>query len=52
MTNLHGKDQDRLHLRGLLLAAAATAPAAPADKAYFEALRSRVRKATEPGAQR
>jgi len=31
-------------LRKLLLAGAATAPAAPAAAAYFEALRGRVRK--------
>ena len=36
------KDQDRLHLRGLLLAGAASAPAAPADPAYFDGLRDRV----------
>ena len=35
------KDQDRLHLRGLLLAGATSAPAAPANAAYFEALRAR-----------
>lgn len=39
------KDQDRQHLRGLLLAGAESAPAAPADSHYFESLRSRVRKA-------
>ena len=38
------KDQDRLHLRGLLLEGAASAPAAPADGAYFCALRDRVRQ--------
>ncbi|MCX7139507.1 MAG: type II toxin-antitoxin system ParD family antitoxin [Proteobacteria bacterium] len=38
------KDQDRLHLRGLLLAGAESAPAALADAAYFEALRRRVRR--------
>ena len=37
------KDQDRLHLRGLLLAGAASAPTAPADAAYFDALRRRAR---------
>jgi antitoxin ParD1/3/4 len=37
------KDQDRQNLRGLLLAGAATAPAAPADAEYFEGLRERVR---------
>lgn len=45
------KDQDRLHLRGLLIAGAATAPAAPADGAYFEGLRDRVRKVTKAGAR-
>lgn len=45
------KDQDRLHLRGLLLAGAASAPAAPADSAYFEGLRDRVRKAAKDGAR-
>ncbi|MFZ3285629.1 MAG: type II toxin-antitoxin system ParD family antitoxin [Telluria sp.] len=38
------KDRDRLQLRGLLLAGAASAPAAPADPTYFEGLRDRVRK--------
>lgn len=37
------KEQDRLQLRALLLAGAASAPSAPADKAYFESLRERVR---------
>lgn len=44
------KDQDRLHLRGLLLAGAASSSAAPADPAYFEGLRNRVRKAAKDGA--
>ena len=43
------KDQDRLHLRGLLLAGAASAPASQADPAYFEELRDRVRKAAKDG---
>ena len=43
------KDQDRLQLRGLLLAGAASAPAAPADPAYFEGLRDRIRKAGRDG---
>ena len=38
------KDQDRLNLRGLLLAGAESAPAAPADAAYFDALRRRARR--------
>jgi len=41
------KDQDRQHLRGLLLAGAASAPTAPVDAVYFESLRDRVRKARE-----
>ena len=36
------KDQDRLHLRGLLLAGVSSSPGAPADSRYFAALRSRV----------
>lgn len=43
------KDQDRQQLRGLLLAGAASTPAAPADGAYFDALRERVRKAAKAG---
>ena len=43
------KDQDRLHLRVLMLAGAASAPAAPADPGYFEGLRDRVRKAAKAG---
>jgi antitoxin ParD1/3/4 len=41
------KDQDRQHLRGLLLAGAASAPTAPVDAGYFDALRQRVRNAQE-----
>lgn len=41
------KDRDRLQLRGLLLAGAASAPVAPADPAYFKGLRDRVRKAAK-----
>jgi antitoxin ParD1/3/4 len=37
------KDRDRQQLRGLLMAGAASAPAAPADEKYFNALRARVR---------
>lgn len=36
------KDQERQHLRGLLVEGAASAPADPADAAYFEGLRCRV----------
>ena len=36
------KDQDRVHLRGLLLTGASSAPATPADSACFEGLRARV----------
>lgn len=38
-------DQDREQLRRLLLDGAASAPTAPVDAAYFEALRQRVRAA-------
>jgi len=44
MRDLIRKDQDRLHLRGLLLEGAASAQAAPAGSPYFEGLRDRVRK--------
>lgn len=40
------KDKDRLHLRGLLLTGAASAPAGVVDSTYFEGLRGRVRQAT------
>lgn len=43
------KDQNRLHLRSLLHAGATSPPAAPADPAYFEGLRDRVRKAAKDG---
>jgi len=45
------KDQDRLQLRNLLLAGAASAPTAEADASYFEGLRDRVRKAVKPAAK-
>lgn len=40
------KDQDRQRLRQLLLDGASSAPTAPADAAYFEDLRNRVRSRT------
>jgi antitoxin ParD1/3/4 len=43
------RDQDRLQLRGLLLAGAASAPAGVADDTYFQSLRERIRK---PSAER
>lgn len=46
------KDQDRLQLRGLLLAGAATGPAAPADGAYFDGLRAHVRGAAKTSAHK
>lgn len=46
------KDRDRLHLRGLLLAGAASAPAAPADATYFKGLREQARKAGKSGARK
>jgi antitoxin ParD1/3/4 len=45
------KDQDRLQLRGLLLAGASSSPAAPADARYFEGLRNRVRQSAKSGAK-
>jgi len=38
------KDQDRQRLRGLLLEGAASAPTGPADSAYVDGLRDRVRR--------
>lgn len=38
------KDQDRLELRQLLLAGAASAPSTAADAAYFDGLRERIRQ--------
>ena len=46
------KDQDRLQLRDLLLAGAASSPAAPADARYFDHLRTRVRKSAKVGTPR
>jgi antitoxin ParD1/3/4 len=37
------KDQERLRLQTLLLDGAASAPSAPVDAGYFDALRERVR---------
>jgi antitoxin ParD1/3/4 len=45
------KDQDRQQLRNLLLAGAASVPAAPANASYFDGLRDRVRKAAKPAAK-
>jgi antitoxin ParD1/3/4 len=44
------KEQDRLQLRGLLLAGAASAPTKPVDGDYFDGLRKKVR-ATKTGAR-
>jgi antitoxin ParD1/3/4 len=38
------KDQDRQQLRALLLEGGSSAPGAPANTAYFDALRERVRR--------
>lgn len=38
------KDQDRQHLRGLLLAGAGSAPTTSVDDDYFESLRAKVRR--------
>ena len=45
------KDQDRQHLRGLLLAGATTAPASEANAAYFDGLRDRMRRAVKPASR-
>ena len=45
------KDQDRLQLRGLLLAGAESNPAAPADASYFDGLRDRVRQGATTNAK-
>lgn len=45
------KDQDRLQLRGLLLAGAASNPTAPVDASYFNGLRDRVRRAAKSAAK-
>ena len=45
------KDQDRQYLRELLLQGAGSHPAAPADNAYFESLRDRVRSRPKPEAR-
>jgi antitoxin ParD1/3/4 len=41
------RDRERLQLRGKLLDGAASRPATRADRAYFQGLRSRVRKAAK-----
>lgn len=43
------RDQDRLRLRELLLAGAASEPTAVADEAYFRGLRERVRQVGAAG---
>lgn len=45
------KDQDRLQLRSLLLAGAASAPAGPVSPAYFDGLRQRVQQAQAAGSR-
>lgn len=40
------KEQDRLHLRNLLLEGATSDPSGTADAAYFESLRDEVRRRT------
>jgi antitoxin ParD1/3/4 len=46
------RDQDRVQLRDLLLAGAASAPGAPVDAGYFEGLRAGVRKQAKSGVRR
>jgi antitoxin ParD1/3/4 len=45
------RDQDRQHLKGLLLAGAASPPTEAVDDAYFDGLRRKARSA-KPGARR
>lgn len=40
-------DADRLRLRGLLLAGAESEPAGPAETAYFDGLRKRIRESAK-----
>jgi antitoxin ParD1/3/4 len=46
------RDQDRVQLRGLLVAGGASAPAAQADDAYFDDLRQRVHGSAQSNAKR
>jgi antitoxin ParD1/3/4 len=46
------KDQQRSQLRELLVAGVSSEPAAPADAEYFDALRTRVRKAAKSRTRR
>jgi len=43
------KDQDRQKLRGMLLSATTRESSRPADEAYFDSLRQRVRRAEKSG---
>ncbi len=45
MRDLVRRDQGRQQLKALLLAGAGSAPTAPVDGSYFDALRARVRSA-------
>jgi len=47
MRELIRTDQDRLHLRSLLLDGASSPAAAPADDTYFDGLRDRVSRRTK-----
>ncbi len=49
LRDLIRQDKDRLQLRSLLLAGAASEPAGEADAAYFAGLRQRVQQAAAPG---
>jgi len=46
------RDQDRLRVRNLLIAGAASPPAAPADGTYFKKLRNRLRAERMAGRRR
>ena len=45
------RDQDRLRLRGLLLAGVRSAPTKPVDDAYFDSLRRKAKAAGRGGAR-
>ena len=46
------RDQDRLRLRNLMIAGAASRPVAPADRTYFKKLRNRLRAERVAGRRR
>jgi len=49
MRELIRRDRDRVQLQNLLLAGAASPPAAPINENYFDGLRARVHRAKKQG---